>query len=200
MSVGGPKALEAVSAAAEDADPAVRDAAYRALGEWTSADAGPELLALAKAPGDDKLQTRALRGYIRVARQFNIPDPQRLAMYGEIRSLAKRDEEKRIALDVLKQIISAESLALAVENLDKPALQEAAARVAVTISQKLVASQPAAVAKAMEKVLQATKNKATCRPKRPRCWNDRGRNRGNFAFTCDVAGNCSMGLDCAQPM
>ena len=74
-------------------------------------------------------------------------------------ALAKRDDEKRIALDILKQVISAESLALAVENLDKPTLQEAAARVAVTISQKLVASQPAAVAKAMEKVLQVTKNK-----------------------------------------
>ena len=126
---GRPKALKAVSAAAKDADPAVRDAAYRALGEWTSADAGPELLSLAKTTGDGKLQTRALRGYIRVTRQFNIPDSQRLAMYGEILSLAKRDDEKRIALDVLKQVISAESLALAVENLDKPALQQAAARV-----------------------------------------------------------------------
>jgi HEAT repeat protein len=159
VSVGGAKALQAVSAAAKDADPAVRDAAYRALGKWTSADAGPVLLALAKAPGDDKLQIRALRAYIRVARQFNVPDPQRLAMYGEIRSLAKRDEERRIALDVLKRVISCESLALAAEDLDKPPLREAAARVAVAISQKLVSSQPAAAAKAMEKVLQVTQNK-----------------------------------------
>jgi hypothetical protein len=116
-------------------------------------------LLLAKAPGDARLQTRALRGYIRVTRQFSIPDPQRLAMYGEILALAKRDDEKRIALDVLKQVISAESLALAVENLDKPALWEAAAGVALAISQKLVSSQPAAVATALEKVLQVTKNK-----------------------------------------
>ena len=103
-------------------------------------------------------------------------------MYGEILALAKRDEEKRIALDVLKQVISAESLALAVENLDKPALQEAAARVAVTISQKLVAAQPAAVAKAMEKVLQVTKNKDLS-AKATASWNGRGRSKGIPART-----------------
>jgi HEAT repeat protein len=159
LEVGGPKALEAVSTAAKDADPAVRNAAYRTLGKWTSADAGPALLALAKTPGDDKLQTRALRAYIRVARQFNIPDRQRLAMYGEIRSLAKRDEERRLALNILKRVISTESLALAVRDLDKPSLQEAAARVAVAISQKLASSQPAAVGSVMEKVLQVTKDR-----------------------------------------
>jgi HEAT repeat protein len=159
LEVGGPKALEAAAAAAKSADPAVRDAAYRALGRWTSADAGPVLLALAKTPGDDRLQTRALRGYIRVARQFNIPDRQRLTMYGEILSLAKRDEERRLALAVLKRVVSTESLALAVRDLDKPSLQEAASRVAVTISQKLVDSQPAATAEAMQKVLQVTKDK-----------------------------------------
>jgi HEAT repeat protein len=159
LDVGGSKALAAVSAAANDADPAVRNAAYRTLGKWTSADAGPVLLALAKTPGDDKLQTRALRAYIRVARQFNIPDRQRLAMYGDILSLAKRDEERRLALAVLKRVVSTESLALAVRDLDNPSLQEAAARVAVAISQKLVTSQPAAVAGAMEKVLRVTKDR-----------------------------------------
>jgi len=80
-------------------------------------------------------------------------------MYGEIRSLAKRDDERLIALNVLKRVISVESLALAVENLDKPPLQEAASRVAVAISQKLVSSEPAATATAMERVLQVTKDK-----------------------------------------
>jgi HEAT repeat protein len=159
LDVGGAKSLEAVAASAKGGDPAVRDAAYRALGKWTSVDAGPVLLALAKSPGDDKLQTRALRGYIRVARQFNIPDGQRLTMYGEIVGLANRDDEKRLALNVLKRVVSTESLAMAVRELDKPPLQEAAARVVVTISQTLVNSQPAAVAEAMQKVLQVTKDK-----------------------------------------
>ena len=60
---------------------------------------------------------------------------------------------------MLKQVISTESLALAVENLDKPATQEAAARVAVAISRKLVGTQPAAVAEGMQKVLAVTKDK-----------------------------------------
>ena len=83
VSVGGPKALGAVSAAAKEADPQVRDAAYRA-GPVAERRCGTAPAGTGEDPGDGKLQTRALRGYIRVARQFNIPDRQRLAMYGNI--------------------------------------------------------------------------------------------------------------------
>ena len=72
VTIGGDKALKAVAAAAKDSNAEVRRAGYRALGEWTSADAGPELLSLVKS-GDPELKIGALRGYIRVARQFDIP-------------------------------------------------------------------------------------------------------------------------------
>ena len=75
VSVGGPKALKAVSAAATDADPAIRDAAYAALGKWTRRDAGPELLVLAKARATTGSRSVPCGAYIRVARQFSIPEP-----------------------------------------------------------------------------------------------------------------------------
>jgi HEAT repeat protein len=158
VTIGGNKALEAVAAAASDSDAEVRRAGYRALGEWTGADAGPELLRLVKN-GDAELRNGALRGYIRVARQFDIPNGPRMAMFREIMSLAQRDDERRLALDILKQIRTAESLSVAVGYLDQPKLSAEAAVVAVTISQKMIASKPAEVAAAMQQVLRAAKNK-----------------------------------------
>ena len=40
------------------------------LGEWMTVDAAPVLLDLAKTAPEEKYQIRALRGYIRLARQF----------------------------------------------------------------------------------------------------------------------------------
>ena len=157
--VGGAKSLEAVAAAAKDPNEKLRDAAYRALGEWMSADAAPVLLALAQEPGSDTLQVRALRGYLRIARQFAAGDAQRLAMYREGLAAARRDDERRLAVEVLLRVRMAESLALAVGHLGDPRLVETAGKVAVGIADKIVARHPAAVAQAMPQVIAATKNK-----------------------------------------
>jgi HEAT repeat protein len=159
--VGGPKALQLVAAAARDPSSEVRDAAYRTLGEWMTADAATELLALAKSDPDGKFQVRALRGYLRIARQFDIPNGRRLAMYREALALARRDDEKRLAVEVLARVRTAQSLTLAIGHLGDPALAETAAKAAVMISDRLVAAQPAAVAKAMQQVLAVAKAKDT---------------------------------------
>jgi HEAT repeat protein len=158
VTIGGDKALQAVAAAAQDSNAEVRRAGYRALGEWTSADAGPVLLKLVKN-GDAELKVNALRGYIRVARQFSIPDGPRMAMFQEIMTLAQRDDERRLALDILKQIRTTESLSTAVKYLEQPKLCDAAASVAVTMSEKMIASKPNEVAAAMQQVIQVAKNK-----------------------------------------
>ena len=158
VTIGGDKALRAVAAAAEDSRAEVRRAGYRALGGWTSADAGPEILRLVKS-GDPELAGGALRAYIRIARQFDIPDGPRMTMFREIMSLARRDDERRLALDILKQICTTESLAIAVGYLDQPELCNAAAGVAVTMAEKMAAANPTEVAAAMARVLQAAKNK-----------------------------------------
>ncbi len=158
VTIGGDKALKVVAAAAKDSNAEVRRAAYKALGEWTSADAGPMLLDLIKS-GDSDLKIGALRGYIRVARQFAIPNDRRMAMFQEIMTLAQRDDERRLALDILKQIRTPESLSVAVGYLDQPSLREAAARVAVTMSDKMIATTPAEVAAAMKQVLRTAKDR-----------------------------------------
>ena len=152
--VGGPKALAGVAAAARSDDEDLQDAATRVLGQWSSPDAAPVLLDLARSPG--KFQVRALRGYIRIARQLGLSDAEKLAMCREAMGVARRDAEKGLVLEVLPRIPSAGAIRLAVEQLDSPGLKEKAGESAVDVAKKLIKSNPAAVADAMEKVAGAS--------------------------------------------
>ncbi len=158
--VSGKKALAVVAAAAKCPDQATKDAATRVLGEWVNTDAAPALLEIAKTDPDAKYQIRALRGYIRIARQLEIPwweksnaGETKLSMFRSAMEVAKRPEEKKLALDILTRIPSTTTLSLAVSHLDDPAIKQAAADAAVKIAGHLVGNEPKAVAEAMQKVV-----------------------------------------------
>jgi len=153
--IGGARALAAVAEASKSADAAVQGAAAQQLGDWMTPDAAPALLQMARSAADNSLKIRALRGYLRIARQFVVPDDERLAMYHTAMAAALRDDERRLALDVLIRIPSPQTLAEATKRLDEPALRDAAANAAVAIAAKLAAGQPKAVAESMQKVLDS---------------------------------------------
>jgi HEAT repeat protein len=135
--MGGTKALQTIGAAAKDANPELQDAASRLLGEWMTVDAGPVLLDLAKTATDAKYETRALRGYIRLARQFTMPEPERAEMCRTALQTAKRDAEKKLVLEVLERYPSIDALKLAVETAKVPTLKNDAAATALAIAQKI---------------------------------------------------------------
>ncbi len=153
--MGGAKAVQAVGAAAKDAAPEIQDVASRLLGEWMTPDAAPVLLELAKTSDNEKFKTRALRGYIRIARQLDLPGGKRIAMCHEAIAIAQRDDEKKLVLQVLARNPSPESLAMVVPHLDNAGLKEEAAKAAVTIGEKIARANPAAVSEAMKKVVEA---------------------------------------------
>jgi HEAT repeat protein len=153
--IGGDRALQGVAAAARDSSDEVQDAATRVLGEWMTADAAPVLLELAKT-GADKYKVRTLRGYIRIARQLDVPLDERVEMCRKTIEAAQRDDERRLALEVLGRYPTPAGLQLAAAHLDNAALKEAAAEAAVAIAEKIVDADPAAVAAAMEKAAVAT--------------------------------------------
>lgn len=135
--MGGTRALQTVGAAAKDATPELQDAASRLLGEWMTVDAGPVLLDLAKTATDAKYEVRALRGYIRLVRQFVLPDGQRAEMCRIALQTAKRDAEKKLVLEVLGRYPSIDTLQLAVETAKIPSLKNEAAATALAIAQKI---------------------------------------------------------------
>lgn len=136
--VGGAKALEAVGAAAKNSDPQLQDVSTRALGEWMTEDAAPVLLDLAKTIGEDKYKVRALRGYIRIARQFVLPEEQRVEMCQQALAVAQQPSEKKLVLDVLKRYPSVATLKMAVAAMPDAELKAAATAATLAIAQKLV--------------------------------------------------------------
>ncbi len=133
--VGGPKALAAVGAAAKSSDAALQDAGSRLLGEWTTVDAAPVLLSVAKGGG--KFQTRALRGYIGIAQKFIMSDEQRAQMCTSAFELAKQPAERKLIMDVLKRYPNLDMLKAAVKAMESPELKKDASEAALAISQKL---------------------------------------------------------------
>ncbi len=134
--IGGAKALETVAAAARSDNEEFRDAAYQELGQWTSADAAPVLLDLHKAATDQKLKTRAIRAYIRIARQFDMPADQRAAMCRTALDAAERDTDKRLVLEVLLRYPSDEMQAIALDAAKNPALKDEAMLVVMGLASK----------------------------------------------------------------
>jgi len=136
-SMGGPTALSAVGAAAKGSTPETRETASRLLGEWMDVDAAPVLLDLAKTAGEEKYKIRAMRGYIRLVRQFVLPDEQRVEMCRTALEAADRNVEKKLVLEVMRRYPSGQMLKLAIEAAKIPGLKDDAAGISLAIAQQL---------------------------------------------------------------
>lgn len=159
--VGGKRALQAVSAAARHENEELQDAATRVLGTWLSPEAAPVLLDLARSD-DHRFRTRALRGYIRIIRQFDLPADERRSMAKQALEVAERDQEKRLVLETLTRFPSPQALELAAGYLDEPSLHHAASQTAVTIAEEIsngdYGGDREALVRAMEKVVEVSED------------------------------------------
>lgn len=135
--VGGEKALAAVGNAARSKDVELADASSRLLGEWMTADAAPVLLDLTKTAPGEKYQARALRGYIRIARQFDLPEQDRVQMCEKALAVARQPAEQKMVLEVLKRYPSPATLKLAIKALQNAELKEEANQATLVIAQNL---------------------------------------------------------------
>jgi HEAT repeat protein len=153
--MGGPVALTCLADSAKDTSPSTQDAATRILGTWIGSDVGPVLLDLARTIGNEKYKIRVLRGYIRIASQFGLPHDEKMDMCEKALSVAQRDDERDLVLDVLARDPSPLALRIAMTQLDNKTLQAKTAGVAVGIAQTAIQDDPQAVAEAMQRVLRA---------------------------------------------
>ncbi len=151
--VGGEAALNRTVAGAKDKRDAIQDGATRALGEWPTPDVAPELLNLAESLTNPKYQIRAIRGYIRVFRQFGLPADERLKMARQALKVTKRNDEKVLVLHALLNFQNAETMNLSIEFLNEPGLEATAAQVAIYIADQV--TDPVAVRNAMRKIIDS---------------------------------------------
>ena len=140
--IGGPKALETVVATAKSNDDAMQDAATRLLGGWLTADAAPAMLDLSKTLTNSKYQLRALRGYIRIARQLNMTTDERMEVCRNALALSNRNEEKKLVLEVLRRYPSPDGLQTAKSLLENGELKKAAQSTVQVIAKAIAAATP----------------------------------------------------------
>lgn len=101
--LGGPAAREAVERAALASDKESSDLATKTLGAWMDPDVAPILLKIAQTP-NHPFGNRSLRGALRIARQFAMPDWLRAAIVRDaLASPACGDREKEVADIIVKQ-------------------------------------------------------------------------------------------------
>jgi HEAT repeat protein len=155
---GGSQAMETVAGCLNDEDELVRDEAVRMLSAWPDPAVVPHLREIAKTSGSLRHQVLAIRGLVRLASPQE-DRPADLAVLAEVMSLAKRPEEKRLALGVLGGVATAESLALVVPALDDPAVADEAALAAVMIAETMKEKPKDKVQAAMEQVLESVKSR-----------------------------------------
>jgi len=157
--IGGTDALNAVREAADDSNAQVSDAAIRVLCSWKTADAAPDLLALAKNSSNRSRKTAALRGYINLVRDKNLSTEKKLEFCRQAAALIQRDEEKKLLLGALSTVPAMEALSMAMAHLENAATRDEAAFAAVAIGEAIADQKPREVVEAMQKVLKATSNR-----------------------------------------
>ncbi|MCX7425631.1 MAG: HEAT repeat domain-containing protein [Planctomycetia bacterium] len=150
---GGAKAVACMRQFATGSDEALQDAATKTLGEWLSADAGPVLLEVARGKG--KFANRALGGYIRLFRQFELPEAERVAMAAEALKVASRPNERSAAMEAMTRFPCVGTFELALGQLDAPGSEAAAAEAALTIARTVLDLDPAKGKAGLKKLIDA---------------------------------------------
>lgn len=138
--------------------PTYQDQITRILGQWMTPEAAPVLLEVAEKIDDPRFRVRALRGYLRIARQFDVPPAERLWMYAQGLRLADRDEERQLVLEGLLRLAKTQGVKPPDPAEASLTTVDQAVRVALLVAQNLSAHQPAQVRQAVLVLGETTQN------------------------------------------
>jgi len=155
---GGPAALQAVRTAASDPDEEIQETALRALFDWPTAEALPDLAQLSRNAPKASFKILALRGYIRLIQAQEALPKEKLDALKDAWSLADRDDEKKRVLAALGTVPTLESLAMIEPHLDNATLKEEAAAAVLSVARDFRGARPAQLTSALRKVLQVSGN------------------------------------------
>ena len=150
---GGAEAVALMREFATGSDESLQDAATKTLGVWLSADAAPVLLEVAQ--GDGKFANRALGGYIRIFRQFELPEAERVALAANALKVAERPNERNAAIDAMTRFPCVGTFELALDQLDAPGSEAAAAKAVLTIARTVLDLDPQKGKAGLERLIDA---------------------------------------------
>jgi HEAT repeat protein len=141
-------ALETIRKTVTDPNPAISEAAVRALAEWPDALPAEDLLGIVRTSENPTLKVVALRGYVRMAGLSATP----AAMYSRALELATRPEDKKAVLGSLGSACPASALPIVEPFLAEEALRAEAAAAMIQIADRIKETNAPIAAAALRKV------------------------------------------------
>ncbi|SHM84523.1 HEAT repeat [Chitinophaga jiangningensis] len=132
--IGSKDALGAVVDAFNNGDATTKDAAIRALADWSNADAALPLLNIARNKEYVVYQEQALLGYVGLASAKTIPADQKVLMVRNALDITSSEKVQLKALQVLNKCKSYNALLLAGRYLESPNLGATAADAVMDIA------------------------------------------------------------------
>jgi HEAT repeat protein len=156
--IGGADALLTVRLALSDANPEVHQAAVQALTEWPDASAIPMLAKVVSSATASSERELAFNGLIRITRDSELPDKEKLSALVDAGRMAKTSGDKRLVLAGLGDISSIESLRAIVPYLSETEVADDASASAVRIAGKLDKSFANEVTPVLLQVLKVAKS------------------------------------------
>ncbi len=155
--LGGSDILPTVLTAQSEQDPALRDAAVRALANWPDASVADRLLDIAREASVPAHRIWSLRGYVRVVTIPGARAPeQTLQMLRQAWDLAARIDERKLILQRLSAVPCPAALTFAIDQFTQPDLKQDAVATAAALAEALLPSAPEFSRAAMEKIMAAT--------------------------------------------
>jgi HEAT repeat protein len=150
---GDAQALAMVQRLVTDADPAVRDAAVRALADWRDLSAWDALMVIYERPASETHRVLALRGLVRLATETNAKGgPERIDRYRRLLVGAHGDNDQKLILGALSGVAHPDALTLALPLLSNAAVRAEAELAVKKIAERIKTSHPQAAQEALEKL------------------------------------------------
>jgi len=160
--IGGATALQAIRDEHKRPEPKVQDAAVRALADWQGVAVAADLLRIATTGTTMVHHVLALQGYLRLVGQpGDRPTAQTLKMYADGLAVARRDEERRLALAGIAAVPDPEALKIVEPLLDKPTLRNEAAMAMIGVAKAISGTHRDAATAALHKARDAASDPST---------------------------------------
>ncbi len=125
--IGNQRSLETVSTDFVGGKPELKNAAFKALTEWSEPVAVDALYRIGSDPGNSGYREAALKSILRLISQSDYPDDQRLLLLRKITDLAVSQSEKSSVLKEIGKCRTYPALLIAAKYMDDPGLQQDAA-------------------------------------------------------------------------
>lgn len=133
-SLNDPKALKTVVKLLNSGNSTEIKAAFVSLSNWKNAEAAPQLFIVFTNPEMKQYRDEALKSYIRITLNSDLPDDEKLLMIEKLTPECVSSQEKIQVIQAAENIKTFLSLVFVAKYLDDPQLSAGAASVAKTIA------------------------------------------------------------------